>query len=85
MLEKKTGSKIEVDIHGMRADEARRQLELLLTRAGKDVEEITVIHGYHNGQVLLDMVRRQLKHPRIEAKMLSLNSGQTRIILKRNK
>ena len=42
-----------------------------------------VIHGYNGGQVLQNMVRSKLKHPRIQSKLLSLNPGQTRILLKK--
>lgn len=82
MLETKTGSCIEVNIHGMTSREAKRALEQLLSRAGKDVTEIKVIHGYNSGQVLRNMVRKELKHPRISAKLISLNPGETRILLK---
>jgi len=82
MLTNKKGSTIEVDIHGMTADDAKRQLEFLLSRADKNVKEVVVIHGYSHGQVLKNMVRTQLKHPRIASKLLSLNEGQTRILLK---
>lgn len=82
MLETRNGNCIEVNIHGMTAREAKRALEQLLSRAGKNVAEVRVIHGYNNGQVLRDMVRRELKHPRISAKLISLNPGETRIILK---
>lgn len=82
MLETKYGNCIEVNIHGMTAQEAKRALEQLLSRAGKSVTEVKVIHGYNNGQVLRDMVRSQLKHPRISAKLICLNPGETRIILK---
>lgn len=76
------GSVLEVDIHGMTAGEAKRGLEQLLSRADKSITEVRVIHGYNSGQVLRDMVRRQLKHPRISAKIISLNPGETRILLK---
>ena len=46
-------------------------------------EELLVIHGYNSGQKLRDMVRGRLKHPRIQSKLLSLNPGQTRILLKK--
>ena len=82
MLVTKKGSVLLVDIHGMRADEAKRRLEFLLTRAEKTTREIVVIHGYSHGQVLKNMVRNELRHPRIEAKLLSLNEGQTRLLLK---
>ena len=82
MLTTKNGSTLEVDIHGMTSSDAKRQLEHLLSRADKSTKEILVIHGYSHGQVLKEMVRTQLKHPRIDCKLLSLNQGQTRIILK---
>ena len=74
---------MEVDIHGLMASDAKARLEHLLTHAGSQVQEVVVIHGYSRGTVLRDMVRNQLKHPRIQAKLLSLNQGQTRILLKK--
>ena len=82
MLTSQKGSVLTVDIHGMRSDDAKRQLERLLSRAGKDVREIGVIHGYSHGQVLKNMVRLELKHTRIQSRLLSLNEGQTRLLLK---
>lgn len=72
----------EVDIHGLTAEEAKRRLEHLLNTAPKNVTEIRVIHGYNGGQVLRDMVRHRLKHPRIAAKLVCLNPGETRLLLK---
>ncbi len=82
MLISKQGSIIEVDIHGMRTDEAMRQLEFVISRAGTQVREIVVIHGYSHGHALMDMVRTSLHHPRISCKLPSLNAGKTRILLK---
>lgn len=82
MLTTKKGTVLEADIHGMTCAEAKKELERLLSRVPQGVKEVDVIHGYNGGQVLRDMVRTQLKHPRISSKMISLNPGQTRIILK---
>ena len=82
MISSKHGTMMEVDIHGLTADDARRQLEQFLSRVAPSITEVVVIHGYNGGQVLMNMVRNQLKHPRIASKMISLNSGQTRILLK---
>ena len=73
---------LETDIHGMYEEDARRYLENLLSNPGKGSREIVVIHGYSHGQVLQNMVRRKLKHPRIAAKLLSLNPGSTRLLLR---
>ena len=83
MLERKYGLTIEADIHGMRCEEAKRQLKLLLTRAPKDITEIVVIHGCHSGTALQNMVRHELKHPRIIQKRLTLNNGQTTLVLRK--
>ena len=82
MMQRKYGWTFEVDIHGMRAAEAKKQLELLLGRVGNDIREVVVNHGYHGGKILQEMVRAELKHPRIQRKILSLNSGETTLVLK---
>lgn len=82
MKVEKTGHTMEVDLHGLTEQDARYRLEHLLSNAGPDVTEVRVIHGYNGGQVLRDMVRRKLKHPRIAAKLVGLNQGETRLILK---
>ena len=83
MLERKYGWTIEADIHGMRVLEAKRELETLIGRADKSIREIVVIHGYHGGSALKNMVRSELGHPRIQQKILSLNQGETTLLLKK--
>lgn len=83
MLERRYGLTIEADIHGMRCEEARRQLELLCSRAPRDITEIVVIHGCHGGTALLDMVRNSFSHPRVQRKYLSMNNGQTTLVLRK--
>ena len=64
-------------------DDAEYRLRHLLTNAGKDVKEVVVIHGYSRGTALRDMVRQDLTHPRIAAKLPTLNEGTTRLLLKK--
>jgi dsDNA-specific endonuclease/ATPase MutS2 len=78
----KTGKTVEVDLHGLTEQDAKHRLEHLLSNAGRDVTEVRVIHGYNGGQVLRDMVRLKLRHPRIASKLVGLNPGETRLILK---
>ncbi len=68
---------ISMDLHGMTAAEGRQALLRLLKQCPTDTDEIEVIHGSHGGQALLSMVRRELKHPRIDKKLLGLNNGVT--------
>ncbi len=78
---KKPGT-LEVDLHGLRVEDAKQRLEHLLWNVPAGVTEVRVIHGYNGGQALRDMVRQRLKHPRIAAKLLTLNPGETRLLLR---
>lgn len=73
--------KVEIDVHNMHKDEARRYIERFLSRANGSVREVTVIHGCTSGTVLRDMVRKGLRHPRIKSKVASMNDGITILIL----
>lgn len=73
--------KVEVDIHNMRREEAKRYLEHFLSSVNGSVKEVVVIHGYASGTVLQQMVRKSLKHYRIKQKILSLNPGITTLLL----
>ncbi|MCI1955416.1 MAG: Smr/MutS family protein [Oscillospiraceae bacterium] len=76
------GNTMEVDLHGLTVEDAKSRLEHLLSGAPANVAEVRVIHGCHRGQALRDMVRLRLKHPRIAVKLLTLNPGETRLLLK---
>ena len=81
MIERRYGLTIEADIHGMRCADAKRQLELLIARAPKDITEIIVIHGCHGGTALRDMIRREYAHrvPRLET---GIDPGVTDLVLR---
>ena len=44
-----TGGIIEIDVHGMRVEEAVRAVAGQVHGAGNSVYRIRVIHGYHGG------------------------------------
>lgn len=77
-----SAQKAEIDIHEMTADQAKRYIENFLRRVNPAVKEVTIIHGYSSGTILLNMVRKQLKHPKIKSKVLSfVNPGITILYL----
>ncbi len=82
MVIKKFGHNLEVDIHGMTVMEAKAELVSLLSRCDRATHEIDVIHGCHGGQALMNFVRKDLKHPRIVKRMLTLNNGMTTLVIK---
>ena len=68
---------ITIDLHDMELLEAKYHLEKLFETLPEDILEVVVIHGYRKGQVLLNMVRKSFKHPRIKQKVIPLNKGIT--------
>lgn len=76
-------SVIEVDVHGMNAYQAKTAIDSKLKKA-KGVYRIRVIHGYNNGTVLRDMIRREYggNHKTVKRIELGINQGQTDLVLK---
>ena len=73
----------EIDIHNMTKDQARTAIDARLRRCKGDVYRLKVIHGYHGGTALRDMVRKQYKnHPKVIRIELGLNQGETDLILR---
>ena len=81
MIVSKEGCTLTADIHGMYAADAKKALERLISSADKRITEIVVIHGYSGGKALSDMVRKRLSHPRIVRKILSMNQGETLLMI----
>ena len=82
MMVTQSGCTLTADLHGMQVSEAKTALERLISSADRSITEITVIHGYSGGQALANMVRKKLKHKRIERKILSMNQGETTLMMK---
>lgn len=82
MVVRHFGHNLEVDLHGMRVADAKRELAALLTRCDKETHEIEVIHGCHGGTALQTMVRREFSHPRLVKRILSMNNGSTTLVIK---
>ena len=70
-------ARVEINLHDMQVLEAEYYLDKLFETLPDDVEEVVVIHGYRKGQVLLNMVRKDFKHPRIKQKVIPINKGIT--------
>ena len=73
----------ELDIHNMNKAQAVAAIDAKLRRAGGDVYRLRIIHGYHGGTVLRDMVRKNYKvHPKVRRFELGLNQGETDFVLR---
>lgn len=72
---------IEIDLHNQTVESARKLITNTLNNLPSDVREVNVIHGYHQGTALRDMVRKY-SNSRIERKILGLNQGSTIFVIK---
>ena len=74
---------IEIDIHGMLFEQAKHIIEEAIKNAPKGTEGIRVIHGYHRGDKLQQMVRDPniIRHKRLWRRKLTKNPGETIMLL----
>ncbi len=80
----KQSNTITIDVHGYLKEEAISKIKKDITMAPKTIEKVIVIHGYNNGTVLKDAIKR-MHSPRILEICPSFsNEGETIIWLKRN-
>lgn len=74
---------LELDLHGKNTYQAKVALEAALCRAGAGTYRIRIIHGYHGGTVLRDMVRREYgAHPRVKRVEGGFDPGITDLVLR---
>ncbi len=69
----------EIDIHGMTEHEAKKRIEQFIAAQPESEKQITIIHGYHGGTILKDLVRDRFKirSKRIKRKRFTMNQGET--------
>lgn len=73
----------ELDLHGMTQVQARTAVEAALRRTSKSVYRLRLIHGYHSGTALRDMLRKEFSgHKKVLRIELGLNQGSTDLVLR---
>ncbi len=70
-----------IDLHQMTKEEARAALVYELERVDNDIKSLVIIHGYHGGTVIKNLVRREFNHNLIEKKV-DLDAARTIFLLK---
>ena len=74
---------IRLDLHGMTCAQAQAAIDAVLRRARASTYRVEVIHGYHGGTELRDMVRRvYARHPKVKRVEIGLNPGSTELVLR---
>ena len=74
---------IELDIHGMTKYQAKMSIDSLLKKSKANIYRIIVVHGYHSGTELMNMVRKDYrKNPKVLRVEIGLNQGITELVLR---
>lgn len=73
---------LTIDLHGCTVVQAKAAIDAQLRRARPGTYRIRLIHGYHGGTALRDMIRRDYrKHPGI-LRLEFGTSGETDLVLR---
>ena len=80
-IRKSRSNTIYADIHGMNCKQARRFLRNLIA-VHREAFTLTVIHGYHHGTSLRDMIAAETLSQREQSKRIKKgNPGQTEVVI----
>lgn len=80
-----TSGVIEVDLHGLRVEEAIKKTESEVKKASSGVYTIRLIHGYHGGTRIRDAIEEEFSYGRNEkVKRIKQgsNPGITELVLR---
>lgn len=76
---------IELDLHGRKAEEAKRLIDAQLDRAGRNVYRLRLIHGFHGGTGIRNMIWEEYSYgrePRVMRLEHGVNQGITELVLR---
>lgn len=76
---------IDMDVHGLTADQAVEKIEEQIKKANSGTYRIRVIHGYHRGNNIQRAIYRELGHG-LNSRVLRIvggdNPGITELVLR---
>ncbi|MEG1932106.1 MAG: hypothetical protein RR075_03240 [Pygmaiobacter sp.] len=77
-----TDSILTLDLHGKNTYQAKIALDAALRRANGGVYRIRVIHGFHGGTALREMLQSDYAaHPRVR-RLVAVSEGSTDLVLR---
>jgi len=65
---------IEVDVHGLTADQAVDKIENIIKKADRGTYRIRVVHGFHRGNHIQSAIYREIGHG-LNLKVLWITGG----------
>lgn len=71
----------KINLHNLSKEQARAEIihEIYIS---DNIDSLVLVHGYHGGQILKKLVRKEFKHERIE-KIINLDASTTAFKLKK--
>ncbi len=75
------GKSKELDLHNLTKEAAKDELIYTLNSIDFDIKCLVVIHGYHGGTTIKNLVRNEFKSDLIKEKV-NLDAGRTIFLLK---
>ena len=76
-----TPATVTLDLHGKTQYQARVALDAALRRS-RGVYRIHVVHGFHNGTVLRDLVRQEYAANPIDLRVVAVSESATDLVLR---
>ena len=76
---------IEMNVHGLRTEEAVNVICREVMRAGSGVYRIRIIHGYHGGTRIRESIREEFgygREPAVKRIEMGHNPGITELVLR---
>lgn len=70
-----------VDLHNMTKEDAKANLIYALSTTDYDIKCLVVVHGYHGGTIIKNLVRKEFFSEEIKEK-INLDAGRTIFLLK---
>jgi DNA-nicking Smr family endonuclease len=72
-----------IDVHGMNRYQSKIKIDSVLKKADRGVYSLCIIHGFHSGTAIKDMIAEEYAaHPKVLRIVSGNNSGQTELILR---
>ena len=71
---------LELDLHGKNEYQAKVAIDAALRRAKAGTYRLRLIHGYHGGTALRDMIRRDYASKCL--RVLPLDNGRTDLVMR---
>ena len=73
----------DIDLHGLRQDEAIRVINKAIAAADSTTYQIRLIHGYHRGTSLRTMIYEEYRYePKVKRIMPGDNPGITVLVMR---